>query len=150
MANIMDGEPGVMTYCDRCGKELFRRAERGRFIVDKGTMFQHINKVDTTSFSQYYEDLPKGWVVIGTDLSLHYCSTRVFQPHDGEQKTLRARLGATLELTEAQYNDIMNAKNDQDTALNALKAVIDAGCFKIDGDCYILGENGEEITKFDI
>lgn len=51
MANITDGELGIMTYCDRCGKELFRRAERGRFILDKGTMFQHINK---------YEDLPKG------------------------------------------------------------------------------------------
>ena len=44
----------------------------------------------------------------------------------------------------------MNAKNDPDTAFKAFKAVIDAGCFKIDGDCYILGENGEEIAEFDI
>ena len=142
--NITDGELCIMTYCDRCGKELFRRAERGRFIVDKGAMFQHIHK---------YEDLPKGWVIIGTDLLCPYCSTRVFQPHDGERKTLRASLGATLDLTEAQYNDIMdivNAENDPDTAFKAFKAVIDAGCFKIDGDCYILGENGEEIAEFDI
>ena len=139
MANITDGELGVITYCDRCGKELFRRAERGRFIVDKGTMFQHINK---------YEDLPKGWVVIGTDLLCPYCATRVSKPHDEERKTLYALLGATLELTGAQYNDIMNAKNDQDTAFKAFKAIIDAGSFKIDGDCYIPGENNEEIAKF--
>ena len=141
MGNIMDGELGIMTYCDRCGKELFRRAERGRFIMDKGSMFQHIHK---------YEDLPKGWAVVGTDLLCPYCSTRVFQPHDGERKTIWARLGATLELTEAQYNDIMNAENDPDTAFKAFKAVIDAGSFKIDGDCYIPGENGEEIAEFDI
>lgn len=101
MANITDGELGIMTYCDRCGKELFSRAVCGCYIIDKGTMFQHINK---------YEDLPKGWVIDGTDLLCPYCATRVFQPHDGERKTLWARLGATLELTEAQYNDIMNAK----------------------------------------
>ena len=141
MANIMDGELGVMTYCDQCGKELFRRAERGRFIVDKGTMFQHINK---------YEDLPKGWVIIGIDLLCPYCATRVFQPHDGERKTLYALLGATLELTEAQYNDIINANNDHDTAFKAFKTALDAGSFKIDGDCYIPGENDEEIAEFNI
>lgn len=139
MGNNMDGELGIMTYCDLCGKELFRRAERGRFIVDKGTMFQHINK---------YEDLPKGWVVIGTDLLCPYCATRVSQPNDGKWKTLCAILSATLELTEAQYNDIMNAKNDQDTAFKAFKGALDAGSFKIDGDCYIPGENDEEIAKF--
>lgn len=142
MGNIMDGELGIMTYCDRCGKELFRRAERGRFIVEKGSIFQHIHK---------YEDLPKGWVVADQGLLCPYCSTCVFQPHDGERKTLRASLGATLELTEAQYNDIMdimNGESGQDTPFMAFKTVIDAGCFKIDGDCYILGENGEEIAKF--
>ena len=107
MGNIMDGELGIMSYCDRCGKELFRRAERGKFIVDKGTIFQHINK---------YEDLPKGLVVIGTDLN----------------------------------NDIMNAKNDHDTAFKAFKAALDAGSFNIDGDCYIPDEYGEEIAEFNI
>ena len=141
MANITDGELGIITYCDRCGKELFRRAERGRFIVDKGVMFQHINK---------YEDLPKDWVIIGSDLLCPYCATRVSKPHDGERKTLWGLLGATLELTEAQYNDIMNAKNDQDTAFKAFKAAIDVGSFKIDGDCYIPGENDEEIAEFNI
>ncbi len=141
MTSITDGELGIMTYCDRCGKELFRRAELGRFVVDKGTMFQNIHK---------YEDLPKGWVVIGTDLLCPYCATRVFHPHDGERKTLWAYFGATLDLTEAQYNDIMNAENDPDTAFKAFKAVIDAGCFKIDGDCYIPGEDGVEIAEFDI
>lgn len=141
MENITDGELGIMTYCDRCGKELFRRAERGRFIVDKGAIFQHINK---------YEDLPKGWVVIGTELLCPYCATRVSQPHDGERKTLYALLDATLELTEAQYNDIMNAKNDQDTAFKAFKTAIDARSFKIDGDCYIPGVNDEEIAEFNI
>lgn len=142
MGNIMDGELGTMTYCDRCGKELFRRAECGRFIVDKGTMIQRIYK---------YEDLPKGWVIVGTDLLCPYCSTRVFQPHDGERKTLRARLGATLELTEAQYNDIMNAENDPDTAFKAFKAVVDAGSFKIEGDCYIPGEDAiGDIAEFNI
>lgn len=125
MENIMDGELGIMIYCDRCGKELF----------------QHINK---------YEDLPKGWVVIGTDLLCPYCSTRVTKPHDGELKTLQALLGATLELTEDQYNDIMNAKNDQGTAFKAFKAVIDTGSFKINGDCHIPDEYGEEIAEFDI
>lgn len=141
MANITDGELGIMTYCDRCGKELFRRAERGHFIADKGTIFQHINK---------YEDLPKGWAVIGNDLLCPYCSTRFSKPHDGERKTLYALLGATLELTEAQYNDIINAKNDQNTAFKAFKAALDAGSFKIDGVCYILGENSEEIAEFNI
>lgn len=118
---------------------MFRRAERGRFILDKGAMFQHINK---------YEDLPKGWVVDGSDLLCPYCATRVPKPHDGERKTLYALLGATLELTEAQHNDIMNAKNDRCTAFKAFKAVIDAGSFKIDGDCYIPGENDEDIAEF--
>lgn len=99
MGNITDGELGVMTYCDGCRKELL----------------QHINK---------YEDLPKGWVVIGTDLLCPYCSTRVTKPHDGELKTLHALLGATLELTEDQYNDIMNAKNDQGTAFKAFKLLL--------------------------
>ena len=72
-------------------------------------MFQHINK---------YEDLPKGWVVIGTDLLCPYCATRVSKPHDGERKTLYALLGATLELTEAQYNDIMNAKLNRKKVLD--------------------------------
>lgn len=142
MASIMDGELGIMTYCDRCGKELFRKAERGRFIVDKGTMFQHIHK---------YEDLPKGWKIINTELLCPYCATRIFYPHDGERKALWARLGATLDLTEAQYNDIMNAENDPDTAFKAFKAVIDAGCFKIDGECYIPDENGgDDIANFEV
>lgn len=55
-----------------------------------------------------------------------------------------------LKLTEAQYNDIMNAKNGPDTAFKAFKAVIDAGSFKIDGDCYVPGENDEEIAEFNI
>lgn len=141
MDNIMNGELGIMTYCDRCGKELFRKAERGRFIVDKGTTFLNIQK---------YEALPKGWTIVNQDLLCPYCTTRYYFPNDGERKTLWARLGATLELTEAQYNDIMNAKNDPDTAFKAFKAVIDAECFEIDGDCYIPGENGEDIANFDI
>ena len=141
MVNVMDGELGIMTHCDRCGKELFRKAERGEFIMDHGDVYQRIYK---------YEALPDGWAMIGTDLLCPYCATRVFHPHDGERKTLWSRLGATLDLTEAQYNDIMNANNDPDTAFKAFKAVIDAGCFKIDGDCYIPGEDGEEIAEFDI
>lgn len=141
MNSIMDGELGIMTHCDRCGKELFRRAERGKFIMDHGDVYQHIYK---------YENLPDGWAMIGTDLLCPYCTTRIFHPHDGERKTLWARLGATLDLTEAQYNDIMNAENDPDTAFKAFKAVIDAGSFKIDGDCYIPGEDGEDIAEFDI
>lgn len=141
MDNIMNGELGIMTYCGRCGKELFRKAERGRFIVDNGTMFQHIHK---------YEALPEGWKIIGTELYCPYCSTHTFKPYDGERKALWARLGATLELTKAQYNDIMNAENDPDLAFKAFKAVIDAGCFKINGNCYVPGENGEDIAEFDI
>ena len=141
MDNIMNGELGIMTYCDRCGKELFCRAERGRFIVDKGVTFGNIQK---------YEALPKGWTVVGPDLLCPYCTTRAFQPHDGERKALWARLGATLELTEAQYNDIMNAEKEPDLAFKAFKAAIDAGCFKINGNCYIPDANGENIAEFDI
>lgn len=141
MDNIMNGELGIMTYCDRCGKELFRRAERGRFIVDKGAMFQHIQK---------YEALPKGWTVVDQTLLCPYCTTRSYFPNDGGRKSLWARLGATLELTEAQYNDIMNAKKEPDLAFKAFKAAIDAGCFKINGNCYIPDANGENIAEFDI
>ena len=141
MENIMNGELGIMVYCDRCGKRLFRRAERGRFIVDNGATFQNIQK---------YEALPNDWKIVNTELLCPYCTTRIFYPHDGERKTLWARLGATLELTEAQYNDIMNAKNDPDTAFKAFKAVIDAECFEIDGECYIPDENGVDIAEFDI
>ena len=141
MENIMNGELGIMVYCDRCGKGLFRRAERGRFIVDNGATFQNIQK---------YEALPKGWMVADQGLLCPYCATRIFYPHDGEQKTLLARLGATLELTEAQYNDIMNAEKEPDLAFKAFKAVIDAGCFKINGNCYIPDQNGVDIAEFEI
>lgn len=141
MDNIMNGELGIMTYCDRCGKELFRRAERGRFIVDKREIFQHIQK---------YESLPKGWTVVDKALLCPYCTTRSYFPNDGGRKALWARLGATLELTEAQYSDIMNAEKEPGLAFKAFKAVIDAWCFKINGNCYIPGENGEDIAEFDI
>ena len=142
MDNGMNGELGIMAYCDRCGKELFRKAVSGRFFIDKGTMFQHINK---------YEALPNDWKIVNTELLCPYCATRIFYTHDGERKTLWARLGATLNLTEAQYNDIMNAKNDPDTAFKAFKAVIDAKCFEIDGECYIPDENGgADIANFDV
>lgn len=141
MENIMNGELGIMVYCDRCGKELFRKAERGRFIVDNGATFQNIQK---------YEALPKGWMVADQGLLCPYCATRIFYPHDGERKTLWARLGATLELTEAQYNDIMNAEKEPDIAFKAFKAAIDAGCFKINGNCYIPDANGVDIAEFEI
>ncbi len=141
MDNIMNGELGIMVYCDRCGKRLFRRAERGRFIVDSGATFQNIQK---------YEALPKGWTVVDQALLCPYCTTRSYFPNDGERKILWARLGATLELTEAQYNDIMNAEKEPDIAFKAFKAAIDAGCFKINGNCYIPDPNGVDIAEFDI
>ena len=143
MANIMNGELGIMTHCDRCGKELFRKAERGGFIMDHGDMYQRIYK---------YEDLPDGWAMIGTDLLCPDCKKQaLYGIPEQKTKTLWARLGATLELTPYQYDDIMNAKNDPDTALYAFKAAIDAGCFKIDGNCYIPCEDGAgDIAEFDI
>lgn len=75
------------------------------------------------------------------------------QDHSGNGDNspfLAPALGATLELTEAQYNDIMNAEKEPDLAFKAFKAAIDAGCFKINGNCYIPDANGESIAEFDI
>lgn len=118
----MNSNIGMDYVCDSCGRKIFR--------------FK-------------YENLPENWKIVNDQLLCPSCAKHILHS-EPKAKTLLAHLGATLDLTVAQYNDIMNAKNDPDTALKAFKAVIDAGCFKIDGDCYIPGEDGEEIANFDI
>lgn len=136
----MNGNIGINYVCKSCGKDLFLKAIAGKFVT-----------IGEDTYTQYteYEKIPDGWDFIAGNLICPDCKKRVFY-RESKTKTLWARLGATLDLTEAQYNDIMNAENDQDTAFKAFKAVIDAGSFKIDGDCYIPGEDGEEIAEFDI
>lgn len=118
----MNGNIGIDYVCNSCGRKIFR--------------FKH-------------EKLPESWKTINDQLLCPTCAKRIL-PSESKTKTLWARLGATLNLTEAQYNDIMNAENDPDTALKAFKAVIDAGCFKINGNCYIPDGYGEDIAEFDI
>lgn len=118
----MNSNIGMDYVCDSCGRKIFR--------------FKH-------------ENLPENWKTINDQLLCPSCAKHILHS-ESKIKTLWARLGATLELTEAQYNDIMNAENDPDLTFKAFKAVIDAGCFKINGNCYIPGENGEDIAEFDI
>ena len=91
--------------------------------------------------------IPEGW---GTENNGNpVCPRcRVKSLHgDSAIKTIWARLGVTLYMTKAQYDDIMG--DDRDKSAAEFESAINERRYEPDGDSYIPTENGEPI-EFDI
>lgn len=136
--NYNRGERGIMCQCVECGELIFLRATYGTYVDRDGHAFVHPSQ---------YEELPEGWGTNGHGYPI--CPRcRVKSLHgDSAVKTIWARLGVTMYVTEKQYDDIMG--DDRDKSVAAFESAINEGFYEPDGDSYIPKGNGEDI-EFDI
>lgn len=132
----MNGVKGMMVKCRYCGREVFLRDISGKYMTgENGEQYEY-----TTS----YESLPNGWYesLMGDPICPE-CNATKLHGHVAGEKTIWARLGVTLHVTDNQYEDIFG--NDEKAANKAFQTVIDAGMYTPDGESYIPTDDGKNI-----
>jgi hypothetical protein len=132
----MNGVKGMLVKCRYCGREVFLRAIAGKYTTgENGERYENVTA---------YDPLPDGWheSLLGDPICPECCATKIHGRVAGE-KTIWARLGVTLHVTETQYEDIFG--NDEKAADKAFKTVIDAGMYTPDGESYIPTDDGKDI-----
>lgn len=130
----MNGTIGIMCACEACGKEVFRKAIGGRYLLDKdGIRYESI---------QEYEPLPDGWAEVGGRLLCPICNG----PHRTVE--LLGRLGATLRMTIGEEADIRGT--DEKLAKKALRDVLKRGDYVLVGECYVTDGYGKRLTSINI
>ena len=158
----MNGTIGMMCACEACGKEIFRKAVGGRYLLDKASIRYECGKnvFLREKYGEYinqdghmfiypdqYEDLPAGWSI--NDNGDPICPRCMVKSKHGESalETIWARLGVTIYVMKAQYDIIMG--DNYDKAEAELKAAINEGRYEPDGDSYI-PMHGRDDIEFDI